>query len=255
MNNLFSIRRLSVLLNKDLRQSFLVSFNTLLVFASSYAFLCIFSLFTSFQFTPDDRIPFFFLFTLLFVMMLPRLVYGNVNDKVKGIEYGMLPVSYLEKFVSMIITVGIVAPLCFVLAIFTLDNLFVLISPEDMGAVGFFWDGARYGINISSTLESLGSMFLIQIPFVLGNLYFRGHKVTKTALLLILVHIVLIAILIIFGMRYAISNPFEGSTEEQLYDMVADSNIDKWIYVIYYYVIPVVLLVLSLLKIKKLQYK
>lgn len=255
MNNLFSLHRFAILLRKDLMQALRNSFNTFLVLESLYVFVSLFSIFISYAINPVERVSFFFFFFLLFVIMLPRLVYGNVNDKKGGIEYGMLPVSFVEKFISMILTVGVVMPALFVASVFVIDILLVLVSPSSSGAVGYIWDDI-YGLDLNSVMTTVFSFFLVQTPFLLGNLYLKGHKVTKTSFILIALHLVLILILVQVGIRYAISIPYLVETEEQFLELANEQEgYMAWFVALYTYVTPCVLLLLSLLKIKRLQYK
>ncbi len=255
MNNILDFRRLCNLMSMDLRRMSASSLNTFVVLAGVYVFFTLFSIFVNTSMVPTERISIFLLVSTLFMIMLPRIVYGKVNDRREGIAYGMLPVSTTEKFISMVLTVSVVAPILFYAVVFSIDTLLVFLSPEGSGASGYLWsDGA---LDLKSTLRTFASLSLVQSAFILGNLCFKSRKVTKTLLILLGVHLLLVFVFVVLGYKYVVPEWFQAEDEAALTDQVMHitSGLSTVVEILYSAVLPVGLLLLSYLKLKKLQYK
>lgn len=255
MNNILDFGRLFNLLRMDIKRTFMTSFNTIVVLVCVYVFLTLFSLLVNSPLVQTERLPFYLLISTIYMIMLPRTVYGKVNDRREGVEYGMLPVSTTEKFISMVLTLGVIAPVAFYGLIFVLDAILVFLSPEASGSVGYLWNATA--VDLKSTLRSFASISLIQTAFIFGNLYFKSRKVTKTLLAFIGIHLVLIFVLVILGMNYVVPELFYAEEELVMSDELVEvtSVLTRIFDVLYTFGFPSLLLLLSFLKLKNLQYK
>lgn len=255
MNNILDFGRLFNLLRMDIKRTFMTSFNTIVVLVCVYVFLTLFSLLVNSPLVQTERLPFYLLISVIYMIMLPRTVYGKVNDRREGVEYGMLPVSTTEKFISMVLTLGVIAPVAFYALIFVLDAILVFLSPEASGSVGYLWNATA--VDLKSTLRSFASISLLQTAFIFGNLYFKSRKVTKTLLAFIGIHLVLIFVLVILGMNYVVPELFYAEEELVMSDEFVEvtSVLTRIFDVLYTFGFPSLLLLLSFLKLKNLQYK
>ncbi len=137
----------------------------------------------------------FFVLTL----SLPSKAYGYFTEKRAGTLYTLIPVSQLEKTLSMLLNVCIVAPVAFILLAFSADALLCLCDPRCgetliyslanglQGMTEFFEEGSNpnlmhTGDIIFIVCQSAATYFLY---FLLGSLYFKKHKIGKTILVYI----------------------------------------------------------------------
>ena len=76
MNNILDFGRLFNLLRMDIKRTFMTSFNTVVVLVSVYVFLTLFSLLVNSPLVQTERLPFYLLISVIYMIMLPRTVYG-----------------------------------------------------------------------------------------------------------------------------------------------------------------------------------
>lgn len=160
----------------------------------------------------DDafRISLFVISLVIVVILEPSKIYGHVTDKKEGQAFLMLPVSTLEKTISMILVSCIIVPLVFFAIYLSVDFLVCLADPTCGKAILITFNDIRFDMlnGLSSNLEELKpfidnptafanpALFIddaIQIPliFLLGAIYFKKSKPAKTFATLIMIGIVI----------------------------------------------------------------
>ncbi len=128
----------------------------------------------------------FFTFAVL-TMSISAKVYGGLTDRLTGGNWVLVPASALEKFISMLLIICIIAPVLLGSLIFVSDWLFSLFMPEyglplfsNLGNISremfdFPSDSGMVGLLI---LSFLANTFM----FTLGAVVFKKAKVVKTFL-------------------------------------------------------------------------
>lgn len=161
----------------------------------------------------------FSLCLIVLVMSLPAKLYGRLTEKKKGSDWLMVPASGLEKFLSMVLIVCVVLPVCFGVLYCCSDLLLSAI---------FSWAyGDSHALSIVSSFSKLsgnladlgpdspiyfntsgwnifwilyGSLCLNALAFTLGAICFKRGKVGKTILCYFVLSILFSGILVaIFG--------------------------------------------------------
>lgn len=128
-------------------------------------------------------------------MTIPVKLYGSLTDKRAGSDWLLIPASMPEKFVSMILILGIVVPVTFLVLFFGSDWLLSVLDPtygkslitggaqlfkglsEEMDGSGLVFTNAIWGLFYFSIVSNL-------LTFNLGGIYFKKAKVGKTLLVL-----------------------------------------------------------------------
>lgn len=147
---------------------------------------------------------------VILICTMPAKCYGFITDKRAGANWLMLPVSTTEKFISMLLNTMIIIPSAFLGGVLLLDWLIVALDPNlDTTIIGgmkeLFWlisEMAAQESEVNAFLtENIanGKIFLTSIDdiatwilmFLLGALYFKKNKATKTVLTWIAVCIII----------------------------------------------------------------
>ena len=136
----------------------------------------------------------FFVFSFwIFAIWIPSACYGNITDKRAGAVYTLIPVSSLEKTLSMIISTLIVIPLAFCIIWTGTDFLITMAvgSPvkDTMLVYAFSESFTPLDLDFSDMLVSAANAILF---FLLGAVFFRKHKIAKTILVWMGIGIVLV---------------------------------------------------------------
>ena len=138
-----------------------------------------------------SRSIFFAITGFIFVIWMPAACYGHITEKRAGSMFTLLPVSSLEKTLSMIINTMIIIPLSFLAIYFALDLLITLAvgSPvKDSIMVYLFREQLTPAeLPFSDMLLSAVNNMLV---FLLGAVIFKRHKIAKTILVLMGISIV-----------------------------------------------------------------
>ena len=156
---------------------------------------------------------FCFAMALVFIVtQMPVKCYGKLTDKQYGSFWITLPASRLEKFLSMFLMTCLIAPITGAAVFLGMDSLMCALDPTCgksliVGAKDLFSTLAELGslrINagfesipvenpetIAKMLDNLTSPWLyvdeifgITLPFLLGAIYFKKNKISKTCLAL-----------------------------------------------------------------------
>ena len=203
MNNTFSFNRFKNLLLKD-GKMYIRNFGTsLIVWCCLNAIFWIFNLLFGSSTMPPVRFGMLCIWTALAMMMVPSKVYGNANLSREGVGFAMMPVSSLEKFISMFIYCAIVTPIVVFFGGYLVDA-FLSIFPFG----GFEKPIRLYSINeiiqMFNDTEGMVRAGEMDFPieqvfpigvmrtslyaniiqwsaiFMLGNMLFKKHKAGKT---------------------------------------------------------------------------
>ncbi|MCF0173900.1 MAG: hypothetical protein HUJ95_01030 [Bacteroidales bacterium] len=136
-----------------------------------------------------SRFIFFLIFEFCVVITAGAKLYGFVTDKREGSSFISLPVSTLEKTLSMIIITAFIVPCIFFCGYVSIDWL---ISTFDVACGDSIIDASAFLSGVSEFGDTLSGMnfwafSLVQIIFnmiifLLGAVCFRNHKIAKTLL-------------------------------------------------------------------------
>lgn len=220
MSNIFDIKRFGKFLTYELNNAKASCGLSILVMcllpAILFTFFEIFSFIFTRQFQPLNmevkKICFTFCILIL-VMSIPAKMYGMLTEKKKGSDWLMIPASTFEKFLSMVLIMCVVLPVCFLALSGCCDWLLSVVFPEHYGAsqtLEFFRRMSLFGDfgNDSMGLiePSMGGVIWILfgslcaniLAFTLGAICFKRGKAGKTILCYFALSILLSTILVIF---------------------------------------------------------
>lgn len=156
-----------------------------------------------------SRLAFFVMFGMILLVSAPARLYGHLTDRKEGSAFLLLPVSRLEKYISMILITCIVQPFIFILIYLGLDVMVCMIdSTTDVSVFSFIYSLEDFkatlaGVpveNLSRLLNNFGSLAnpylyiddIIQVSliFLLGAIIFKTSKTGKTMGSVILISLV-----------------------------------------------------------------
>lgn len=156
-----------------------------------------------------SRLAFFVMFGMILLISAPAKLYGHLTDRKEGSAFLLLPVSRLEKYISMILITCIVLPFIFILIYLGLDVMVCMIdSTTDVSVFSFIYSLEDFkatlaGVpveNLSRLLNNFGSLAnpylyiddIIQVSliFLLGAIIFKTSKTGKTMGSVILISLV-----------------------------------------------------------------
>lgn len=156
------------------------------------------------------RISLFAVAAVVIILLSPSKIYGFVTEKKAGQAFLMLPVSTLEKSISMILISCIIVPLVFIMVFLSIDFLVCLADPTCGNAIMVMISELDFDMlnGFSSKLAELAPFIdnpsaytnvawliddAIQIPlvFLLGAVFFKRSKPAKTLASIIMIGIVL----------------------------------------------------------------
>ena len=152
------------------------------------------------------RISAFSTVAVIFVTFFPARSYGFITEKAKGSAWVELPVSRLEKFLSMMLICLVIMPLAF-FCTYLLSDAVVCLADSKCGTPIFSsWLGWGEMIKTESDVTLGGNGLWIIVAtvlsfmsiFLLGALSFKKKKVLGTILALFILSIVLSLLLSLF---------------------------------------------------------
>ncbi len=143
----------------------------------------------------------------IMIMVLPSKAYGYFTDKRQGEFFSMIPVSPLEKAITMILNTAVIAPVVYLVIALCADALLCLVDPQCgetlVSQISRFCFTLNCSFNqncvedgdlaLSAGLFFAGVVVNILswvLSFLLGALYFKKNKIGMTILALILVSMV-----------------------------------------------------------------
>ncbi|MBP9019723.1 MAG: hypothetical protein KBG04_07900 [Bacteroidales bacterium] len=263
MNDIFSFKRYSKLLTKELKERRII----ILKMVGIVSIIVLGIWLTSILLKGDTGVSPSFRFSMMIMILVitmiaaPFNLYKSYNHPKKGIDYALLPASVYEKFFSMLTIVVIITPITILAALMLTDFVLSIITPSVF--YGFAFSGKMDEMSFSSIYDVL----IVQWGFIFGNFLFKKSKITKTISLGIGIYLVLGLIFastvksVVFGQ---VDNSVNFSMEiNNLNDFLSNNSYDeenkiKWLLyttkAIVYYIIPVGCLGGTLLKMKNQQY-
>jgi hypothetical protein len=263
MNDIFSFKRYSKLLTKELKERRII----ILKMVGIVSIIVLGIWLTSILLKGDTGVSPSFRFSMMIMILVitmiaaPFNLYKSYNHPKKGIDYALLPASVYEKFFSMLTIVVIITPITILAALMLTDFVLSFITPSVF--YGFAFSGKMDEMSFSSIYDVL----IVQWGFIFGNFLFKKSKITKTISLGIGIYLVLGLIFastvksVVFGQ---VDNSVNFSMEiNNLNDFLSNNSYDeenkiKWLLyttkAIVYYIIPVGCLGGTLLKMKNQQY-
>ncbi len=215
MNNIFDFKRFGKYYISDLKHTFDYSALTILLTSLSgviaYLFFGVMKLIVSGEWMSygiAGRCITFVIAFYIIVFSVPAKCYGYFTDKRSGTFFTLIPASSLEKTISMIINVCILAPLSYILISLAADSLLCLLDPMAGNSIIYTVTSAsgelhdalamlngQANFEIVTTGELITGYILNVINWILiflvGSLYFKKNKVGKTFLVVILVSMVI----------------------------------------------------------------
>jgi hypothetical protein len=258
MNNTFSFHRFGMVLSKDFKEYFpKYGMSELSLLACYLLYYVLHLIFGNSPSTADDRIVVAIAFVMVTVFIAPFKLYGDVNDNKLGIPFVLLPVSCLEKFLSMLIIVVPFTTIIFSALLFSLDALISFI-PFAHGFDGTFFTSEIF---TSENLNFFLSIMLMQSLFFFGNVFFKKHKTSKSILLFLEIHFAIILLMVLFFYLFGLQNISYDDAHFLINGKIIDSSYSDFIktcIIIFKYLymlgLPLTLYVLSYFKIKNLKY-
>lgn len=194
---------------------------------------------------PLNRYLLITLLAAISIAMAPGIAFGDINDKRAGASQMMMPVSTLEKFLSLFLYCCLLTPVLCVVGSLIIDTLLALLPFGEYE--GFTWSQFVMQFHPKSLIvnaaddENLWDLTfflsgdyqywlqMIALPSVclFANLIFKKNKVAKTFLVAALIWFLVIAVLILvqrcgidvftsYPMREMFSHIDTLSREEQL---------------------------------------
>lgn len=215
MNNVFDFKRFGKYYVADLRHTFDYSALSILLTSFTgviaYLFFGLMKLIVSGEWMSYGSIGRSITFVIAFyiiVFTVPAKCYGFFTDKRSGSFFTLIPASSLEKTISMIINVCILAPLAYTVISLAADSLICFLDPMAGNSIiqtvtsasGELYDilstvnnEANFKVLTTGELVSGYMLNIINwiLIFLVGSLYFKKNKVGKTFLVVILVSMVI----------------------------------------------------------------
>ena len=202
MNKTFSFSRFGRYFVYDCRR-WAVNYGPTLLLMSAvpvilYTIILVYSLlFKQVWATPGETTRIITACIVIGILMLtyPASVYGFITDKRAGAAFLMLPVSRLEKFLSMILNTVVIVPMVFGIIYLILDAVICVV---DGTCGGTLFSSVVDGIKVLATFAfdsgapihvSMLSVYLNSVLgclyFLLGALLFKKHKILYPILILV----------------------------------------------------------------------
>ena len=211
MSNTFNISRFGKYLKYDLvncwkeNRTFLLTLALIpvIIYITTMFFGMITNGITNFDFSGARpglaaRISAFSTVAVIFVVFFPARSYGFITEKAKGSAWVELPVSRLEKFLSMMLICLVIMPLAF-FCTYLLSDAAVCLADSACGSSIFSsWSGWGDMMKTDSEVTLGGNGLWVMVAtvvsfmsiFLLGALLFKKKKVIGTILALFILSIV-----------------------------------------------------------------
>ncbi len=163
------------------------------------------------------RMFFFVIASLVCLLAAPSKLYGNLTDRKEGAAFLMLPVSALEKYISMICITCVIVPVIYLILFLSIDCLVSWIDPTAgeslilmLNQFDFHWFESHGLVNGTTALNhymtspdkllnpllNIDDILIWPLAMLLGAITFKKSKVAKTLGVYIIFVLVLSLILI-----------------------------------------------------------
>ena len=164
---------------------------------------------------------------VIMALIAPFGMYKNINHPKKGVEYASLPISLIEKYISMMLNSIIIAPAVVVISLLFFDFIKVFI---DSGSFNETLIVSGYFSTIRSPMDMFFSTLGFQSLFIFGNAFFIKNKIVKTFLSVALLY-VSIGIILLFASYYFKINTYTFGNEATInfnIENLTEFKIFKW---------------------------
>lgn len=268
MNGIFSLERFGRYFIHDLRNAKNKYWISLLVLGlmplTVYLFTILFTFLLewksgSFDLSYGRSCQITALLVALFTCLLnfPVKVYGDLTDRKAGSSWLMLPASIFEKWLSMVLIVTIVLPLCLGALLLGSDALLSLFFGGNGGPIVSWL--SELGRELSDSTDGLLNLPVLPLlfaewaetilVFLLGAIFFKKAKVSKTFLVLIGLGIVASLIAVAVTGTLQIDDEYVRNIGEEKF-------ISKFknLTIIYYIAFDLVMLLLTYLRLRTLKH-
>lgn len=142
MNNTFNVKRLWRLFVYEHKSSCMLRNISLLILVYAAAHTALFQLHL-FDNISDSTKPFGSTFTMILIIFSPLIFYYPLYQKKNRLLYTMLPASNLEKWISMLINIFIVAPVLITVLCYVCNlAVWALLLNCDIGEIVFYFTNA-----------------------------------------------------------------------------------------------------------------
>ncbi len=176
------------------------------------------------------------------VILFPIKAYGSVTDKRAGSSFLMLPASTFEKWLSMMLVLCVIAPLCLCALYIGSDTLMGLIFPNSFGTAIIKIPYNEIlsevelpeGMRINLTGIAWGNWISSILFFLLGAIIFKKGKAGKTILALFALSIIFSSALSIaagnmVGSEHFIINMFDDDPEVAIRKIINLGRVLLWL--------------------------
>lgn len=223
-NDIFNFRRFGKYFSSDLRTCCanfglsLVSLALIVLFISYFGTVALNLVFERTWEGPELslRVTEFIVTFFATLILAPSKCYGKVTEKQYGSFWLTLPASRLEKFTSMAIITAIIIPLTSAILYLCLDTVIcaldhtcgdsvitgirnIITRLSEIKATGAI-EGEMIPESALNFMKQIGSPWLyiddfigLSLPFLLGAVFFKKHKIAKTFLALMIISTVISA--------------------------------------------------------------
>ena len=264
MNQYFNITRFGKLFKKEFSEristiaTISVIFSIILILWWFIAFL-IHMTGTPTTSGAESRAVYLFVVVVLMVISSPLILYYRSNHRKKGVDYIILPASFNEKFLSMLIHTLILFPVMIGLSVMITDLVICTLNPAIFNG-SILSSGLLSTIWNSNSIEVGWSIFSAFSLFLLCNAIYKRNKTVKSIFSILLFYLVIS--IIISTLAYAIYNQWVGinmvgninSVEilSDLHERIKPFEIT--VKVLLKYLLPIAAMVGSYFKMKRQQY-
>lgn len=172
----------------------------------------------------------------IMALTIPAKCYGYITNKRSGSAYTLLPVSSMEKLISMLLNTAIIIPAIFIIVYVSIDYVIFLLDPnvtfplfateivDFISQVKFMTEGTEVE-SFTNPFAQIDDHVILMSTFLLGAICFKRAKVARTILVIIVVSSILGSIA---GPIIYHSIDMTTLTEEQI-ALSVFNNVDKFV--------------------------
>lgn len=197
---------------------------------------------------------------------LSSFVFGYFSSNASGSSYLMLPASSLEKWLYSILMTGVLYPLIFLLFFHLMDTAFVAayhksLDPTSLSYKQQYESVSTFDINGIIAWKVYAMFLMLTGSMLTGGLYFNKIPFIKTAIAICIVFVV------VFGINWLIATLFFSNINDagpfdhvelivgkQIGTLILPTNIDNFFHKIVAFVMPSVLWLLPLLRLREKEF-
>lgn len=240
INEMFDLQRFGKFVKMEWKDGWKKCRLMLSVLLAVYLLVALWHYATGTSLESPDRNALMLAFSIVFALYLPSGLYRELTDAGRGMGRCLLPVSALEKYLSMIMISAIILPALFFVFIYGADALIAILSHKGKGFMGLSIGGGLY--SFGDVVSDFLNIVLLQSLFVWGNVAFHRNKLAKTILLAAGCHIAAFSLI-----------RFTGISMESVVVSGKGKHMFAAMFVLYKYLIPITLYVWGYMKFKNME--